>query len=145
MRVSTGGCSLSPRSLYCINLDDGDTCTETTFHVQGFLDKFCLAAAEMAPFTPPGPFNPVTAQTANERFTPVFRRPSRFRAWWDEWYQSQCSSISLFLKEGRTRTRTSQYMINISWLSGRVLSRTCYSSVKHRRHTELMDLECGMF
>lgn len=48
--------------------------TETTFHFRGFVDNFsksselCLTAAVMAPLTPPGPFNLVTAQRANECF-----------------------------------------------------------------------------
>ena len=33
--------------------------------------QLCLTATMMAPLTPLGPFNLVTSQTANERYTPV--------------------------------------------------------------------------
>lgn len=125
--------------------------TETTFHFQGFVDNFCkssqlfLTAAVMAPLTPPGPFNLVTAQTANECFTSAFTRALHHNSGLGEINGISHNVVISTSVSRRAQSRTPHYVTNISWFSSRFLSRTCYSRVKRRSRLELMDLECGMF
>ena len=147
--------------MHGINLDltffkqvgDKPHSTETPFHFQGFVDNFCkssqlcLTAAVMAPLTPPGPFNLVTAQTANECFTSVFMRASRHIPGLGE--INGISHNVVPLSQGGPNLEPHplhpHFVTNISWFSSRFLSRTCYSRVEHCSRSDVMDLECGMF